>query len=148
MIAVVGSIATPDTPACFFQSAALASILGVFAMNSSDGRRRLYWLGFGICMGLALDSKYTSVLLGLAVFLAMLSCHEGRREFLTPWPWLAAILAVAVFSPVFIWNSRNHWASFEFQIREGGGSNGMELEKDERGEEEFDSARRGGGGGV
>jgi hypothetical protein len=119
MIAVVGSIATPDTPACFFQSAALASILGVFAGNSSDGRRRLYWLAFGICMGLALDSKYTSVLLGLAVFLAMLSCREGRREFFTPWPWVAAILAVAVFSPVLIWNSRNHWASFAFQIRHG-----------------------------
>jgi 4-amino-4-deoxy-L-arabinose transferase-like glycosyltransferase len=119
MIAVVGSIATPDTAACFFQSAALASILGVFAPNSSNARRRLCWIAFGICMGLALYSKYTSVLLGLAVFLAMLSCREGRRQFLTPWPWLAAILVVAAFSPVLIWNARNHWASFEFQIRHG-----------------------------
>jgi 4-amino-4-deoxy-L-arabinose transferase-like glycosyltransferase len=119
MIAVVGSIATPDTPACFFQSAALASVLGVFSANSSKGRRRLCWIAFGICMGLALYSKYTSVLLGLAVFLAMVSCREGRREFLTAWPWLAAILVAVVFSPVIIWNSRNHWASFEFQIRHG-----------------------------
>jgi hypothetical protein len=68
---------------------------------------------------LALDSKYTSVLLGLAVFLAMLSSREGRRQFLTPWPWLSAILVVAVFSPVLIWNARHGWASFQFQIRHG-----------------------------
>ncbi len=70
-------------------------------------------------MGLALDSKYTSVLLGGAIFLAMISCGEGRRHFLTPWPWLAAVLAASVFSPVVVWNARNHWASFQFQIRHG-----------------------------
>ncbi|MGD0540462.1 MAG: glycosyltransferase family 39 protein [Tepidisphaeraceae bacterium] len=119
MIAVVGSVATPDTPACFFQSAALASVLGIFAPSPGEGRRGLRWLMFGILMGLALDSKYTSVLLGVAVILALISCPEGRRHFLTPWPWLAAILAAAVFSPVIFWNARNHWASFQFQLRHG-----------------------------
>jgi 4-amino-4-deoxy-L-arabinose transferase-like glycosyltransferase len=119
MIAVVGTIATPDTPACFFQSAALAAVLGIFAPNQADAPRRLRWLAFGILMGLALDSKYTSVLLGIAVFLAMLSCARGRRHFLTPWPWLSAILAAAVFSPVVLWNARHQWASFRFQIRHG-----------------------------
>jgi hypothetical protein len=70
-------------------------------------------------MGLALDSKYTSVLLGAAVFLAMVFCRDGRREFFTPWAWVAGILVVVIFSPVLIWNSRNHWASFAFQIRHG-----------------------------
>ncbi|MGD0462590.1 MAG: glycosyltransferase family 39 protein [Tepidisphaeraceae bacterium] len=119
MIAVVGSVATPDTPACFFQSAALASALGIFAANPGEGRGGWRWLAFGILMGLALDSKYTSALLGVAVVLAMLSCAEGRRHFLTPWPWLAAILAAAVFSPVVAWNAQHHWASFRFQFRHG-----------------------------
>lgn len=119
MIAVVGSIMTPDTPACFFQSAALAAVLGIFAPNSSNARRPMRWLIFGIVMGLALDSKYTSVLLGIAVFLAMLSCAEGRRHFLTPWPWLAAILAAAIFSPIVFWNAQHQWASFRFQLWHG-----------------------------
>jgi 4-amino-4-deoxy-L-arabinose transferase-like glycosyltransferase len=119
MITVIGSIATPDTPACFFQTAALASVLWVFAPNASMWQQRLGWLGFGIFMGLALDSKYTSVLLGVAVFGAMLSCAEGRRHFLTPWPWLAAILIAAVYCPVIVWNAQHHWASFQFQIRHG-----------------------------
>ena len=74
---------------------------------------------FGIFMGLALDSKYTSVLLGMAVGLALLSVPEGRRQLLTPWPWLSAMLAAAVFAPVVYWNARHHWASFRFQIRHG-----------------------------
>lgn len=78
-------------------------------------------------MGLALDSKYTSVLLGVAVLLAMLSCAEGRRHLLTPWPWLAAILAAAIFSPVVIWNAEHHWASFRFQLLHGFGSEHSEL---------------------
>jgi 4-amino-4-deoxy-L-arabinose transferase-like glycosyltransferase len=122
MVAVVGSIVTPDTPACFFQSAALAAALGIFAPNTTGARHPMKWLMFGIAMGLALDSKYTSVLLGVAILLAMLSCAEGRRHFLTPWPWLAAVVTAAIFSPVIIWNARHHWASFRFQLWHGIGS--------------------------
>jgi len=116
MVAVSGCIVTPDTPACFFQAAALAAALRVFG----GGRRAaLNWLAFGAFMGLALDSKYTSVLLGLAVLLALVSCAEGRRQLLTPWPWLAAMAAAAVFSPVLFWNAQHHWASFRFQLHHG-----------------------------
>lgn len=117
LVAVAGSIMTPDAPACFFQAAALAAALRFF----SPGGRPRHWLLFGLFMGLALDSKYTSVLLGLSVLLAMISCTEGRRALLTPWPWAAALIAVALFSPVVLWNSSHHWASFRFQIHHGAG---------------------------
>jgi 4-amino-4-deoxy-L-arabinose transferase-like glycosyltransferase len=116
MVAVTGSIVTPDAPACFFQATALATVLRIFG----DGRRAaLNWLAFGTFMGLALDSKYTSVLLGLAVLLALVSCPEGRRQLLTPWPWLAAMVAATVFSPVLFWNAQHQWASFRFQLHHG-----------------------------
>jgi hypothetical protein len=116
MIAVSGTIAAPDAPACFFQSAALATVLGIFN-GKAKGQSR--WIIFGILMGLALDSKYTSVLLGLAIALALLSCAEGRRQLLTPWPWLGVIAAAAVFSPIIYWNAAHHWASFRFQLHHG-----------------------------
>jgi 4-amino-4-deoxy-L-arabinose transferase-like glycosyltransferase len=116
MVAVTGSIATPDAPACFFQATALAAALRIFG----GGRHAaLNWLAFGAFMGLALDSKYTSVLLGVAVLLALVSCSEGRRQLHTPWPWLAALVAAAVFSPVLFWNAQHQWASFRFQLHHG-----------------------------
>jgi len=118
MVAVTGSIVTPDAPACFFQATALAAVLRVF---SGGSRASLNWLAFGTFMGLALDSKYTSVLLGLAVLLALVSCAEGRRQLLTPWPWLSAMVAAAVFSPVLFWNAQHQWASFRFQLHHGAG---------------------------
>jgi len=32
-----------------------------------------------------------------------------------PGPWLAAVIALAVFSPVLIWNASHHWVSLQFQ---------------------------------
>jgi hypothetical protein len=114
----IGSLATPDTPACFFQAAALACALAIFAPNT-HGKRGPLWLGFGLFIGLALLSKYTSVLLGLAIFLALLWTPQGRRHLRTPWPWLGAAIAVAIFSPVILWNAQHHWISFKFQLRHG-----------------------------
>jgi hypothetical protein len=121
MVAVAGTIAAPDAPACFFPSAALAAVLGIFSGKERIGSR---WLLFGILMGLALDSKYTSVLLGLAVALAMISCPEGRRQLVTPWPWLGVIAAGIVFSPVIYWNASHHWESFLFQLHHGTSESG------------------------
>jgi len=119
MIAVLGSIATPDTPACFFQAAALACALLIFAPGGASLRRGWLWLGFGLLCGLALDSKYTSVLLGVAVLLALLWSAEGRRHLRTPWPWLGALAAAAAFSPVILWNAHHQWESFRFQLQHG-----------------------------
>lgn len=114
----IGSLATPDTPACFFQAAALACALMIFAPGAGENRGKL-WLAFGACLGLGLISKYTSVLLGLAIFLALLWTPQGRRHLRTPWPWLGALIAVGIFSPVILWNAQHQWASFRFQLHHG-----------------------------
>ena len=46
------------------------------------------------------------------------SCCSARgKEFwlATPWPFLAGLVALIVFSPVLIWNAQHHWVSFVFQ---------------------------------
>jgi hypothetical protein len=121
MLAVTGAIAAPDAPACLFQSLALATALRIF--NGKPGAHAR-WLIFGVWIGLALDSKYTSVLLGLAVALALISCREGRQTLLTPWPWLGVLTAAAAFSPTIYWNATHHWASFSFQLHHGTNDNG------------------------
>ncbi|RMF79603.1 MAG: hypothetical protein D6744_09010, partial [Planctomycetota bacterium] len=53
---------------------------------------------------------------GLGALLFLLSDARGRAQLLRPGPWLALLVAVAVFSPVLIWNAQHDWVSFRFQL--------------------------------
>jgi hypothetical protein len=81
--------------------------------ETSDGR---WWLAAGLFAGLALLSKLTAVMLVPAVLAFMLVPDWRRRWLTSPYPWLAALIAVAVFLPVLIWNAGHDWASFRFQF--------------------------------
>ena len=72
-----------------------------------------WWLGAGLCAGLALLSKYTAVLTLAGAFVALVTL--GRHWLARPHPWVAGLLAGAVFAPVIAWNASNGWASFAFQ---------------------------------
>ena len=53
----------------------------------------------------------------LPAVLAFALVPDWRRRWLfSPYPWLAALIAVVVFSPVLIWNYQHDWASFRFQF--------------------------------
>jgi len=81
------------------------------------------WLGAGLFLGAGLLSKYTIVLLGGAVFVFMVTDPRARRWFRRPQPWMAAAIALLLFSPVILWNFQNDWISFAFQgTRRAGGS--------------------------
>src|SRR6202140_3347551 len=71
--------------------------------ESGDGR---WWLAAGVFAGLALLSKFTAVMLVPAVAAFMLVPDWRRRWLSSPYPWAAALIAVAVFLPVLIWNSQ------------------------------------------
>ncbi len=77
--------------------------------------RRGAWIGVGIFMGLAMLSKYTAVLLGPAGLLFILFDQRARKWLLRPEPYLAAVIALLIFSPVILWNGSHEWASFKFQ---------------------------------
>jgi 4-amino-4-deoxy-L-arabinose transferase-like glycosyltransferase len=81
--------------------------------ESGDGR---WWLAAGVFAGLALLSKFTAVMLVPAVAAFMLVPDWRRRWLSSPYPWLAAFIAVVSFLPVLIWNRQHDWASFKFQL--------------------------------
>jgi 4-amino-4-deoxy-L-arabinose transferase-like glycosyltransferase len=81
--------------------------------ENADGR---WWLAAGLFAGLALLSKFTAVMLAPAVLAFMLVPDWRRRWLVSPYPWLAALIAVVVFLPVLIWNEQHDWASFRFQF--------------------------------
>ncbi len=105
-----GFFTTPDAPL----TACWAGALFFLERALLAGRARAWW-GAGICMGLGLLSKYTIVLLAPATLAFLLLDRPSRRWLRRPEPYLAALLAGLLFSPVILWNIRNDWASFLFQ---------------------------------
>jgi 4-amino-4-deoxy-L-arabinose transferase-like glycosyltransferase len=80
-----------------------------------------YWCGAGICGGLAMFAKYSAVLTIAGAFLFLI-LHQGPRRWLHHWhPFVAVLIALLIFSPVYIWNVDHHWASFDFQAARAGG---------------------------
>ena len=101
----------PDTAMIPF---AVAMLWALVRLHQSDNAR--WWLAAGLFAGLALLSKFTAVMLVPAVLAFALVPDWRRRWLLSPYPWLAALIAVVVFLPVLIWNAQHDWASFRFQF--------------------------------
>ena len=103
-------VITPDSPlvACW------AGALYFLHKSLIEGNGRA-WLGAGVFLGLGLATKYTIVLLGPAVLLFMLIDRSSWHWFRKPQPYLAALIAIALFSPVILWNYQHGWVSFLFQ---------------------------------
>lgn len=107
---LTGLVTTPDAPL----TAAWAASL-YFLERALIARRAGAWWWIGVCMGLGMLSKYSIGLLAPATFLFMLLDPQSRR-WLWRWePYAAAVVAVAIFSPVIVWNAQHEWASFAFQ---------------------------------
>lgn len=104
----------PDGPLDFFL---LLTIWLVFPaiFDPDPGKPRLRWALGGTALGLAMLSKYHAALFALAALIALLALPKGRRALRTPGPWIAALVALALQVPTFIWNSEHRWASFRFQ---------------------------------
>lgn len=105
----------PLLPAMLGCALCLANIL--FQPNASRAKN---WLGAGFCAGLALISKYHGIFLFAGVGMFLLLSPQKRFWLLTPWPWLAGLVAALIFSPVLIWNAQHDWVSFLFQSGRSG----------------------------
>lgn len=105
-----GLMITPDSPLLAFWAWALWFLYRIFFHNSRGA-----WYGLALCLGLGMLSKYTIALLGPSLLLFMLLDREAGRSLFRIDPYLCALLALLLFSPVILWNMDNQWASFAFQ---------------------------------
>jgi hypothetical protein len=70
------------------------------------------WLWFGLVAGIGILNKHSTLIFGLAFFLALIASRQ--RGFLrTPWIWLGAFIAFLIFLPNLFWEIRNHWPTIE-----------------------------------
>jgi 4-amino-4-deoxy-L-arabinose transferase-like glycosyltransferase len=112
LMAAVGTlIVTPDSP-----SLVAASFVLFFLAKVLETGQGAYWLAVGAAVGCALLSKYTSLFFGPAILIWVAVVPKQRRWLLSPWPYLGAIVAFAIFTPVIMWNADHQWLSFLKQI--------------------------------
>jgi hypothetical protein len=111
-----GTLVMPDGPLTFAQlAAALALARGLFPGREPAPPALGTWLHTGFWLGVAALSKYHALLFAAGMLLFLLTVPKRRRELAHPAPWLGALLAVAIASPVLVWNSRHDWISVGFQ---------------------------------
>ncbi len=111
----------PDGPLMLCLTAAAFCIARIAVAPPRHPTFRL-WVAAGIWFGLALLSKYHAILIAGGLVLFALTSRAHRRWFAEPGPYVAALIALAIFSPVLLWNARNGWVSFDFQGSRAGGA--------------------------
>lgn len=111
MVAAGTVIVTPDAP--LLASAAFVLFFLVKVKQTGSGP---WWLAVGAAVGAGCLSKYTALFFGASIFLWLLIDRQNRRWFLSPWPYLGGIVALALFMPVIVWNAMHDWSSFEKQF--------------------------------
>ncbi|MEM7054813.1 MAG: glycosyltransferase family 39 protein, partial [Pseudomonadota bacterium] len=105
-----GFLMVTDAPQMLAWLAALYGFQRALIEQKTDG-----WVIAALAMGLGLLSKYTIAFLVPAVLLFIV-INSKLHHWLWNWrTWLAAFVALLLFSPVLIWNAQNEWASFVFQ---------------------------------
>jgi dolichol-phosphate mannosyltransferase len=105
-----GLLMTPDAPLAAAWAASL-----YFLERALIGNRSRAWWFAGVCLGIGMISKYTIALLGPVAVAFMAWDSQSRRWWTRSEPYVGALLALAIFSPVIIWNAQHEWASFAFQ---------------------------------
>jgi 4-amino-4-deoxy-L-arabinose transferase-like glycosyltransferase len=110
LVGIGGVLAVPDAANALFWTAALCC-----AFRTLRGHPA-WWLGVGLASGLACLSKYSALFLAPGLLLWLATTSKGRRALATPWPWLAALIAGAVFAPNVAWNAAHGWLTFDKQF--------------------------------
>lgn len=80
------------------------------AEKSSTGA----WARLGLWLGLLGLAKYTAVFFVVPVAILILR-RQGLSFLRRPGFWLSVLIALALISPVLVWNAQRDWTSFRYQ---------------------------------
>lgn len=111
----VGGWFQPDGPLMLLWLLTAWALARVMLDPGQRERAWTWWLLVGLLLGLTLLAKYHAVFLVAGAGLFALTRPDQRHWVRHPGPYVAGLLALAVASPVLIWNVQNDWVSFAFQ---------------------------------
>ena len=111
LLAVGGIIVTPDLPSVLFAGLVFWALAELDRSQNAN-----WWLAIGLFAGLGLISKYTNLFLGATIVIWLVAVSGNHKWFRAPQLWIGGLIAMAVTSPVVIWNAEHDWASFAKQF--------------------------------
>ncbi len=121
--AVLSVYMSTDPPLILFWSLTL-----LLLFRGIIDRNLLFWVGAGLCMGLALQSKFLAAFLPMGALLFCLISSSDRKWLVRPHPYVAGMLSLLVLAPFLWWNMNHNWATFMFNLVYRQKSNGIALE--------------------
>jgi hypothetical protein len=107
---ISGLFVMPDAPQICFLACALNQALFITEQRTEPVPKN--WLLFGLFVGLATLSKYTSLFFWPGIILSV-ALFKPRR-LLNPWLYLAIIITIICLTPIIWWNLQNNFHSFNF----------------------------------
>jgi hypothetical protein len=109
----------PDGPLMCGLAGAGYCLVRVLLDPGGDRHAMRWWVAAGACTGIALLSKYQAFLFLTGVALFLIARRSQRRWLTRVEPYAALAVALALFTPVVVWNAQHGWASFVFQLGRG-----------------------------
>lgn len=92
----------------FFWALAALLVIRLVRQETTGG-----WCALGVVLGLGLLNKISVLWLGSGLLVGILATPL-RRSLRRRGPWLAALIAAALFAPYVAWEVRNGWPTREF----------------------------------
>lgn len=105
-----------------FDQVVWALLCWLLARVLAGGDARL-WVLVGLVFGVGLETKYTVIGLGVAAAAGLL-VTAARRQLLTPWPWLALAISLALLAPNLWWQATHGWDSVRYTLSHHGNTDG------------------------
>jgi hypothetical protein len=91
----------------------LAFYIVILIIQSTGTDNRKLWLLLGIELGLGLLNKIDMLWFGFGLLVSLI-LTPYRAMLKTIWPYIAGVIAFALFSPYIIWNIIHNYATLEF----------------------------------
>ena len=134
IFALGGMMAVPDAPMGLFWAfmawlgwKIASKVSGGTFLGAEDRVSPGLWVMMGLAFALGFLSKYTTVLVGMSIFLYFFFDSGLRRVLASTGFGTAILIIMAGMLPVVIWNGQHEWGSFAFHLHDrqtgGGGVN-------------------------
>jgi len=96
----------------------------LFLYNAITRQRAIHWVATGVCLGLAMLSKYDAAILIVALVAFSLVHPRARRCWRTSGPYLMSFVALALFSPHLFWLVKNDFPTIRYFFERSENSGG------------------------